>query len=399
MSTGTIIPPSLVDAQPPIVPHGLAKTTIVVSTFLGGLAVFLVGLRLTIRGWLFQSGTRAFGIDDIFLVLALASFISCSVTAVQSCFYGVGTRDADLTPLQMIKAAQYNTYWQLSYVLSIPLCKAAIASALFRVTDRRLYRVMLWAALMLSTIVLLIVIFALVLLCKPWPAMWNPTLGTCGDRGIITVLSYVASGVTIITDWTCAVVPYFVLKDLQMPAQVRYSLIGVLALGGFASIAAIVRLPYFRYYGHDTDVLYYSANITIWSNAESGIGIIAASVPPLRRIFTCLRSMIGSSGIKGNSQGPLDHTSGYTKGSQVKRDASSQGVPLESLRFGTTTSTSAGGPFRAKGDGKGWEKMQDDEGNSFSSKQVIMESTTVMVDSESVRSHWGSEDGRPVVGG
>ncbi|KAL1600451.1 hypothetical protein SLS60_006837 [Paraconiothyrium brasiliense] len=384
MPAAIIIPPALVDAQPAIHPEGLARTTVIVSGFLGGLAVFLVALRLAVRGWLYRSGTKAFGLDDLFLLIALAPFLSACATAIQACYYGVGTRDADLTQLQMIKAAQYNTYWQLSYALSIPFCKIAIASALFRVTSRSLYRYILWAVIALSSIVLTIAILSLVLLCKPWPATWNPTLGTCGDRGIITALSYAASAVTIITDWTCAIVPYFVLKDLQLPTRVRYSLIGVLGLGAFASIAAIVRLPYFQYYSHTTDVLYYSANITIWSNVESGIGIIAASIPPLRRLFACLRSSIGSSGrSKGDSQQQLSgYDSGYGKGSQIKssnRDKTN--IQLQSLKFGGTSAAVSGGIYNAK-DKEGWERMSDDEVNSYSSQKNIVKNTTVEVRSD-----------------
>lgn len=256
MPTDTIIPPSLVDAQPPIVPRGLARTTIIISCFLGGLTVVMVSIRLSIRLWLLKSGTRAFGLDDCFLVLALAPFLSACVTASMSCYYGLGTRDADLTPLQMIKATQYDTYWQLSYMLPVPFCKIAIASALFRVTSRKLYRYIIWSVVVLSCIVLAILIFSLVLFCRPFAATWNPTLGKCGDPNLVSIFSYIGSGATIITDWTCAIIPYFVLRDLQVPTRVRYSLIGVLGLGVFASIAAIVRMPYFRYYSHTTDVLY-----------------------------------------------------------------------------------------------------------------------------------------------
>jgi hypothetical protein len=209
-----------------------------------------------------------------------------------------------------------------------------------------------------------------VLLCKPWPATWNPTLGTCGNRSIITALSYAASVVTIITDWTCAVIPYFVLKDLQVPDRVRYSLIGVLGLGAFASIAAIVRMPYFRYYSHTTDVLYYSANITIWSNVESGVGIIAASVPPLRRLFACLRSTIGSSRSSGDtSEGVSKYDPRYSKSSQARRSGKGiQSIQLDALKPGGTVVTSSSRPYRSREDGTGWKRMQDDEVNSFSSK-------------------------------
>jgi hypothetical protein len=156
-----------VDAQPAIVPEGLARTTIIVSAFLGGLSVLLVSIRLVIRGWLYRNGTKAYGFDDAFLLVALAPFLSACGHAIQASYYCVGTRDADLTPLQMIKAAQYNAYWQLSYALFIPLCKIAIASALFRVTSSRLYRGILWTVIALSCIVLSIAILSLVLLCRP----------------------------------------------------------------------------------------------------------------------------------------------------------------------------------------------------------------------------------------
>ncbi|KAJ4296486.1 hypothetical protein N0V90_006531 [Kalmusia sp. IMI 367209] len=291
----------------------------------------------------------------------------------------------------MIKAAQFNTYWQLSYALSIPFCKFAIASALFRVTNQKLHKVILWVVVLLSSIVCGIAILSLLLLCRPWPATWNPTLGKCGDRAIITALSYAASVCTIITDLTCAIVPYFVLKDLQMPARVRYSLIGVLGLGVFASVAAVVRMPYFRYYSHTTDVLYYSANITIWSNVESGMGIIAASIPPLRRLFRCLAETIGSSGkSKGNSNGPSDFASGYGKRDQLRKDGKSgHSMQLDTIRFSATnTATIKGaysGKYDGKVDGKGWERMEDDE--SFSSQKNIVRSTEVRVDTESLNSY------------
>ena len=40
-----------------------------------------------------------------------------------------------------------------------------------------------------------------------------------------------------------------------MPGRVRYSLIGVLGLSAFASIAATVRISYLQYPSHFTDIL------------------------------------------------------------------------------------------------------------------------------------------------
>jgi hypothetical protein len=82
----TVIPPVLVDAQPAIVPEGLAGTTIIVSAFLGGLSILLVSTRLAVRGWFLRHGTKAYGLDDAFLLVALAPFLSACGTAIQACY-------------------------------------------------------------------------------------------------------------------------------------------------------------------------------------------------------------------------------------------------------------------------------------------------------------------------
>jgi hypothetical protein len=135
----------------------------------------------------------------------------------------------------------------------------------------------------------------------------------------------------------------------------------------------------------NSEHLDYSANVTIWSNVESGVGIVAASIPPLRRLFHCLRSTIGSSGrSKGNSHSASEHVSGYGKGSRFQHGAKDRnGVQLDSLKFGITSSVSGSAAHRAKGDGKYWERMRDDEENSQSSQKKIIHSTAVKVDSES----------------
>lgn len=144
-----------------------------------------------------------------------------------------------------------------------------------------------------------------------------------------------------------------------------------------------------------------SAKITIWSNIESGVGIIAASAPPLRRFFHCLRETVGSSGkSKDNSQGHSKGLSQYaydnSKGSQVKHKMDeNHSVQLESIKFGGVSSVTANGPRHPKGEG--WERMDDDEGQSFSSQRNIMQSTTIRVETDSLDSRWDSVEGRPGV--
>lgn len=110
------------------------------------------------------------------------------------------------------------------------------------------------------------------------------------------------------TDWTCAIVPFFIVSGLQMPRRQKVSVCAILGLGIFASIATCIRMPYLKYYDtvlYPTEVACMTAPISmlhlsaltltdfsdhlgvisITSNVECSLGIIGCSLPPLRKLF------------------------------------------------------------------------------------------------------------------
>lgn len=52
-----------------------------------------------------------------------------------------------------------------------------------------------------------------------------------------------------------------------------------------ASVATIVRIPYVKYLADETDFLYATVGIAIWSICELGMGITASSLATLRPLF------------------------------------------------------------------------------------------------------------------
>lgn len=91
---------------------------------------------------------------------------------------------------------------------------------------------------------------AVVALCQPLSYYWDQSVegGWCASIDIITGISYLISVLAIITDWTCALVPCYVVWNLQMKSRLKASVCGVLALGIVASAATVIRLPYLRFY-------------------------------------------------------------------------------------------------------------------------------------------------------
>lgn len=107
-------------------------------------------------------------------------------------------------------------FWQIFYVGGSVFIKASICTQLARITTNRRHKIFLWLLIVSSVVITLIAIGAVLFRCKPVAASWNPALGTCIDQTIIIILTYVVSGMNIATDWAVAIMPIFILWNLQM---------------------------------------------------------------------------------------------------------------------------------------------------------------------------------------
>lgn len=155
----------------------------------------------------------------------------------------------------MIRCAEYMLYSQVLYGLSMPLVKASVVFMLLQFTTEKKYRWTLYAMLGLSSLMAIIGILASLLYCRPIQAYWNPLLGKCGDFMVVVRIGYAWTAVGILTDWVTAILPYFVVRKLQLSRRSKTSIMVILGLGAVASTATIVRAPYLQYYLVQTDRL------------------------------------------------------------------------------------------------------------------------------------------------
>ncbi|KAG9501843.1 hypothetical protein J7337_007539 [Fusarium musae] len=69
-----------------------------------------------------------------------------------------------------------------------------------------------------------------------------------------------------------------------MKLATKVSISMVLGLGALASVATTIRMPFVLFYFHpNPDYLYRHCHVALWSTIEAGIGIIAGSLPSLRK--------------------------------------------------------------------------------------------------------------------
>ncbi|KAJ0297333.1 hypothetical protein COL516b_010750 [Colletotrichum fioriniae] len=240
----------------PLAPKGLAPAVEFVAIILGIISVIVVSLRIYVRAGLSGASSRLWGIEDYLAVIGTLPFIPAVVFAVLASRYGVGFHDADLpSQLYLIRASEYQTYWEVLYFISSTIIKCAIGFTCIRLDRRKR------------------VVICMVLNINMEPG---------------TTVSYIVSAIQMLTDWTCAIVPFFIVAGLQMSRRKKVSVIAILGLGIFASIATCIRMPYLKYYDtakYPTEIAYHLGVISITSNLECSLGIIGSSLPPLRKLF------------------------------------------------------------------------------------------------------------------
>ncbi|KAF5602421.1 uncharacterized protein FSUBG_7728 [Fusarium subglutinans] len=367
---------ALADALEPLTPKNLGPAVQGFAIAFGVISVVVVCLRIYVRAGLSGVSPRLLGFEDYLAVLATILLIPAVVFAVLAARYGVGSRDTNIpNQMYLIRAVEYQTYWELLYFTSSTIIKCAIGFTCIRLDRRK--RVVFPICVNMS-IMVIVTVLALAFVfanCKPFNATWNPALlvwnpfnksmppltcyarGTCQKVISLQTVSYIVSAIQMATDWACAIIPFFIVAGLQMSRRRKISVIAILSLGVSASIATCIRMPYLKYYDtvkYPNEIAYHLGVVSITSNVECCLGIIACSLPPLRKLFNFY---YGSSN-EANYQ--------YTGESENILQNSGQGIRLDSIngRKGTFHASAQRVPSRAR----------DHETDDDNSSNIVLDS-------------------------
>ncbi|KAK2012024.1 hypothetical protein LZ32DRAFT_692133 [Colletotrichum eremochloae] len=269
-----------------VAPKGLALGLLVTTISFVILTSAIMVMRFYIR-----TKTKRLGVDDWVMLAGYILNLGQSAEVIYGCFTGLGTRDDDMTQATSIEGYKILLIWQALYVASLSFIKSSICITLLRITNQKIYIYILRGLVAFSFLLSgsgLIFIFNQ---CHPLDRYWDDRVpGTCMPTIIVTVLSYAVSVVNVIIDFTVAIIPFFLLRNVQMRSRLKFYVRLILGLGILAGVASIIRVPFTSAYMSPNDVLYYSGNIILWTIVEGGIGIIAGSLPTLRAFFKRLVS-------------------------------------------------------------------------------------------------------------
>ncbi|KAH9203692.1 hypothetical protein DL95DRAFT_472154 [Leptodontidium sp. 2 PMI_412] len=247
-----------------------------------------IGLILStaaLRFWVRFRMIRAWGLDDILLVLALIFALLLSASSLVGVRLGLGkhiwnlAHDSKHLPQVVgeITKTLYGCY--LSYSTAIAFTKFSIVATYIRIfPEGRLRKITLGIGVLVLGFWLSSV-FAIVFSCIPVQAAWDENVkGHCYP---IVNFFYAFSAFNITTDVLLCFLPIPTLWALRIPRWQRVVSWCLLSMGTFACVASILRLSYLPS-GGEYDISYQAVSSLNWLVAEVDTGILCASLSALR---------------------------------------------------------------------------------------------------------------------
>ncbi|RBQ67953.1 hypothetical protein FVER14953_08029 [Fusarium verticillioides] len=113
--------------------------------------------------------------------------------------------------------------------------------------------------------------------------------GTCVSADQIVSAAYAISVMTVVSDWLYALLPIPMLWSVKMTKQAKTTVIAILGLGIFASVATLVRLRFLADLTDTEDILFAGTDAMVWTLIEPGVAIVASSLATIRPLLRAMR--------------------------------------------------------------------------------------------------------------
>jgi len=281
---------------------------------------------------------KVMGVDDYLSIGAMACSVGVLICFVGETKLGVGRRSRDISTQALSKIDHWMFFHSLMVTIGISLVKISIAFFLLRLVQAKAYKRFLVGMIVFLTLFCLSCAGTLIFACIPVSAQWNfaqKATAKCFSINTFTAIGLYNSTVNIITDVLFAVLPVPMVWNLQVNKRTKVTLTLILGLGFFACAASIVKTV-LQSKVLSTPDPFRNDSYYIWNDIELNVGILAASLPTLRPLFSSLidstKAFITSGGRTGMKSGA--GTRGTKHRDTAKYYAQQNSIGLNSLPSG-----------------------------------------------------------------
>ncbi|KAI2778613.1 hypothetical protein F4815DRAFT_234381 [Daldinia loculata] len=334
-------------------------------------------LSVSLRSFVRAKLTNGFQWDDWLMLAAQANFtVSCALI-LMGVRDGLGRHDESLDQHNEIEALKYQALATATYVLNMWLIKLSIGIFLLRLASQNRYRYTLYASIIIVSIWSIVLFFWNIFQCNPIAAQWDYTIlqkdpnARCVSADEIVNAAYALSVMSILSDWLYALLPIPMLWSVKMTTQAKMTVIVVLGLGVFASIATLVRLKFLADLTDMADILHAGTDAMVWTLIEPGVAIVASSLVTIRPLLR-LWKIRGFGGTSGQSRptNPFSnsHPMSRTNRSNKMPAFGSTDVTLVDIETGHSKSSTSRSPVAGSFGGNIQRSLSLSDAGSMTSK-------------------------------
>ncbi|KAI1646018.1 uncharacterized protein F4817DRAFT_341626 [Daldinia loculata] len=272
----------------------------------------LAGTFLGLRMYCKFSRHRGLWWDDHILIFAWACLIVAVGFITSSISLGFTSPAGPQSPEAALRLQIHGGVQNVFFGLATVMSKTSFGFTLMRVTEGRMRMFVLFLTVTMNIAVFLYIIFTF-FKCKPEVYSWIKGPGCWSTEKYIHYAIF-AGGYSAFVDFSFAIIPWFLIMNLQMRTRERFGVAIAMSCGVIAGITAVVRCIYLPLLTLGTFSTQ-GTTLVIWYVAESSATIVAASIPVLRALIKEMSSsMERYNHSTGNKSGLKSHTKGTPRG-------------------------------------------------------------------------------------
>ncbi|KND93474.1 hypothetical protein TOPH_01767 [Tolypocladium ophioglossoides CBS 100239] len=195
------------------------------------------------------------------------------------------------SPPATLTLGQWQAIATATYILDMMFIKLSIGIFLLRLSVDNVYKWILRVSLVVIALWSMGVFFWDVFQCTPVEKQWDFRIqyGHCASAGEVISAAYAVSVMTVLSDWLYALLPIPMLWNVKMTKQAKATVIVILGLGIFASVATLIRLKFLAGLEEANDLMFAATDAMVWTLVEPGVAIVASSLATIRPLLRAMK--------------------------------------------------------------------------------------------------------------
>ncbi|KAF1365915.1 hypothetical protein EJ07DRAFT_53053, partial [Lizonia empirigonia] len=259
---------------------------LVVNSIFIALVVIFVGLRMYTRLII----KRWFGLDDVFILLALVFSIGLTaVVLLANQRYGWDRHLYDIRLNKLVPTLKIAMAAKIVFTAAATFTRLSLHCFYYRLvadTGKIWFKWLIHVNVTYTLGILVSFIFIAVFLCTPISDYWviGSPENSCMNEGTVTLICGI---INCVADFATTVTPIPLILGLHMPRRQRYAVAGLFAMGLIVTVAGIVRTWYiYKSLVTTYDNTWYAYPLWIAAAVEIDLGVICASAPVLKPLLS-----------------------------------------------------------------------------------------------------------------